>query len=59
MTYFSKLLRGFAAAPAPFGRGVAAMEFHACGVYGGLWAFGDRVSGPGVYLSLTLGSTTD
>ena len=23
------------------------------GVYGGLWAFGDRVSGPGAYLSLT------
>ena len=25
------------------------------GVYGGLWAFGDRVSGPGAYLSLTPG----
>ena len=27
------------------------------GVYGGLWAFGDRVPGPGAYLSLTLGRT--
>ena len=33
------------------------MEFDACGVYGGLWAFGDRFSGPGAYLSLTLGRT--
>ena len=28
-----------------------------CGACGGLWAFGDRVSGPGAYLSLTLGRT--
>ncbi len=53
-----KLPRCFAVAPAPFGRGGrSAMEFDACGVYGGLWAFGGRFSGPGAYLSLTLGRT--